>query len=124
MKGYVQKSTDIPNCYPNYYNGICSYLITFDFPWLNYPKNMGDVQFFGYKDIKPEITIKIIPGLIALGDIPQGSPPQGSPPQGSPPQGFPPQGSPPQGSPPQGFPPQGSPPQGSPPQGSPPQGSP
>jgi len=51
IPGVVNRSSDVPNCRPNYYKKTGQYVVTLDCPWIGYPpKNNGVVKFFGLKE--------------------------------------------------------------------------
>ena len=51
IPGVVNRSSDVPNCRPNYYKKTGQYVVTLDCPWVGYPpKNNGIVKFFGLKE--------------------------------------------------------------------------
>jgi hypothetical protein len=50
--GIVNKSSNVPNCRPNFYNKTGLYVITLDTTWVDYPKfeKLGTVKFYGLKE--------------------------------------------------------------------------
>lgn len=45
----VNKSSNIPNCRPNFFAETGTYVITLNMDWNGYPTKLGKVKFFGYK---------------------------------------------------------------------------
>lgn len=50
--GIVNKSSNMPNCRPNFYNKSGLYVITLETTWVDYPKfeKLGTVKFYGLKE--------------------------------------------------------------------------
>ena len=46
----VNKSSNVPNCRPNFYADTGAYVLTLNMNWEGYPNKMGKVKFLGYKD--------------------------------------------------------------------------
>lgn len=51
----ANKSSDTPNCRPNYFVETNTYVITLDTNWIGYPNKLGKVIFSGYKNNKSQI---------------------------------------------------------------------
>lgn len=49
--GYINKSSNFPNCRPNFFAQTGLYIITLDTHWTGYPysDSLGAVEFFGTK---------------------------------------------------------------------------
>jgi hypothetical protein len=45
--GTVDRSSDVPNCRPNYYDKTGQYIITLHAPWIEYPRSdaLGTISF-------------------------------------------------------------------------------
>ena len=50
----VNKSSNAPNCRPNFFDETNSYIITLDTNWHGYPLYLGNVKFYGYKNPIPQ----------------------------------------------------------------------
>ena len=54
IAGIVNKSSEVPNCRPNFFEETGSYIITLMAPWNGYTKNcqLGTVTFLNLDDLK------------------------------------------------------------------------
>ena len=50
----VNKSSDVPNCRPNFYADTGTYVITLKMDWNGYPNRLGKVKFLAYKNPIPQ----------------------------------------------------------------------
>jgi hypothetical protein len=73
IPGVVSRSSLVPNCRPNFFEATGYYTVTLLAPWIGYPKNLGQVKFFGLeagmpaqisapkKDVKKSKVVEKIP---------------------------------------------------------------
>lgn len=54
FRGYVNSSSNMPNCRPNFSEVTGYYIITLDANWLEYPmyNTLGSIQFYGMNSHK------------------------------------------------------------------------
>jgi len=54
IRGYVNNSSKMPNCRPNFAEVTGYYIITLDIDWLEYPmyNNLGFIEFYGINSHK------------------------------------------------------------------------
>lgn len=59
FNGVVNRSSNIPNCRPNFFEQTNLYVITLDSKWNGYPKDLGVVKFYGLKQplLKTEVNV-------------------------------------------------------------------
>jgi len=51
----INKSSNVPNCRPNFFAETNTYVVTLKMNWGGYPCKLGQVKFFGYKDPVPQV---------------------------------------------------------------------
>lgn len=73
IPGVVDKSCNIPNCRPNFFDKTGYYVITLNANWYGYPapNKLGNVKFSGFKQVNNTVSEKYGPQQDVTTSLPE-----------------------------------------------------